>query len=274
MMTLNVRSHYSHKSPLRSLFAVILIGLFSLSASAQSGELSRVTLKSGAQIVGKVIELDPEKGVKLELAGGKQIEISMDHVEEITPTTMVSSQIPVQFTKVKERHDWKDKGYYVYGNLGFPLGVDSWGDPSLNVSVLVGGGYTVNKNLSLGLSAGTDFYWWPNSMVHPLALEVRTRLNQQSFTPYLSLQGGYGFLGSAEHWSESNSGGLYLSPGLGITSKYRENLAWYFQMGFRSQTINGAYEDGFWDGFNWITRIVEEKITYNRLDLRFGFWFE
>lgn len=273
-MTLNLRSHYSHKSVLHFLLTMAVLALFSLSALAQTDEFSRVKLKSGAQIVGKVIELDPEKGIKLELAGGKQIEISMEHIDEIVPTSVINSTQPIQVRKVKERHDWKDKGYYIYGNFGFPLGVDSWGDPSLNVSVLVGGGYTFNKNLSLGLTAGTDFYWWPNSMVYPVALEVRTRLNQQSFTPYLSLQGGYGFLGSAEYWSENNSGGLHISPGVGITSKYRENLAWYFQMGFRTQTINGAYEDGFWDGFNWVVTTVEEKITYNRLDLRFGFWFE
>ena len=189
MMTLNWRSHYSHKSSLRFLLSIILIGLFSLSGSAQSDELSRVKLKSGAQIVGKVIELDPEKGVKLELAGGKQIEISMDHVEEITPISMVTNQPPVSYRRVKERHDWKNKGYYVYGNFGFPLGVDSWGDLRYKISE-----DTIKYGVGIGLYYDTarTFVAWDafTKKVQEYCIEIRKNWRNKEYwinkKPYMS----------------------------------------------------------------------------------------
>lgn len=271
----NSHSVYSHKNMLRKLFLTACsIALIVCISVAQTPEYTRVTLKSGASIVGKVLELDPEKSVKIELAGGNVVEIAMSNVLEISPVGTESEIKAVEAKHAKPEYEWKKKGYYLSGNLGFPFGVDSWGDPTLNISLMIAGGYTFNEKFSVGLATGTDLYWWPNSMVHPVALELKARLSNKSFSPYITFQGGYGFLGSTQIWSEENSGGLYLAPSVGITSKYRPNVAWYFQMGFRTQSIKGAYEDGFWSGTEWVQSVVEEKVTYNRFDLRFGFLFE
>jgi hypothetical protein len=274
------KSDFPHFNLMSKLLVVTLIVIFSSTVSfGQTPGVSTVVLKSGLVVKGKILKIDLTDKLVIELPSGGSLEIKMEDIEQLTladsQPNAASSTLP--YEKVKPQAiPFKEKGYYAKVDFGLPFGLDTYGDPSLNVSISMSGGHVLNRHLSLGLATGMDFYWWPNSVVNPLALEARGRFYNDNFTPYYSLQVGYGFLTSSEYWSENTKGGLFIAPGVGIISKKRDHTAWNLHLGFRSQTMQGEYEDWIWrqDLQRSVLAQIHEKIVYNRLELRFGFWFE
>lgn len=233
-------------------------------------------MKSGLIITGKIIEMDVSDALKIEMPNGSVITLKMTDVEKVSFDDLPAASRPQYTPRVRVLAPYKSQGYYFHGSLGFPFGADSYGDPSLNISLMLSAGHTFNHKLALGLATGTDFYWWPNTVVNPVALEIKGRFQESSFTPYYSLQAGYGFVSSAEYWTDNVGGGLYLAPGLGISSKNREHSGWMFHVGFRYQEMSGAYTDWIWNPVTGQREMaeVEEKLKLPRLDLRFGYFFE
>jgi len=253
-----------------ALFLFFLTFNIGLSMAQQEG-YSKVTLKSGLVLTGKIISMDVASTMELEVSGGIKVELDMKDVAEIKPAEMTDSEsyLP-RVRREKLRYDFKPKGYYLGADIGLPFGVDTYGDPTLNVSFMLKGGYTFNRLFALGLVTGTDFYWWPNTVISPLAIEIKGRLRYDGFTPYYSIQSGYGFLTSAEYWIEETKGGWFFAPGFGLIAKNREHSGWNLHFGFRTQSAEGLSESFGFPG----PIFIKEKIVYNRFDVRFGFFFE
>ncbi|MCB9245423.1 MAG: hypothetical protein H6606_03245 [Flavobacteriales bacterium] len=235
-------------------------------------------MKSGLSITGKIVEMDANEFIKLELPNGSLIELKMSNVERVILDAASAPATSTSHSGSRSRlaMPFKEKGYYIQGSIGFPFGTDTYGDPSLNISLMLSGGHTFSQYLALGIATGTDFYWWPNSVINPVALEVKGRFQSSSFTPYYNFQCGYGFLSASEYWTSNTSGGLFLAPGIGLMSKNREHSGWYFHAGFRYQEMMGAYEDWIWSPQlqQSIRAEIEERVNFSRLDLRFGYFFE
>jgi len=252
------------------LTACLINPIRSVGQTEKIGKYSTIVLKSGLQLTGKIISIDPKKGVTMDLNGRVTVVLEMEDIAEIKAGTLEAESRPFVYKGQRNSFSYKDKGYYVGGDFGLPFGLDAWGDPSLNVSFMLKAGYTFNRSFAVGIASGFDFYWWPNTIVNPVAIEIKGRFKDESFTPYYSLQGGYGLLTSTQNWTSETKGGLFLAPGIGIMSKNRASSGWNLHFGFRSQTVQGVREGNSFFGPSEIM----EKIVYNRMDIRFGFFFE
>lgn len=255
---------------------IIILSILSISLTAEAqNQYASIKLKSGLTIKGKVVEMDLQKMVKLEVPGGGVVEIDVADIDEIDLNAAQTDVYNQPKPKYKiERPNFKEKGYYVTTGLGFPLGLDTWGDPSMGLSFQVSGGYTFNQHVALGLATGSDVYWWPTTSITPIALEFKGRLNKTSFSPTYGMQAGYGLVTYTDWWNSDTKGGLFLSPTFGFSSKRTEHAIFGMSVGLRSQAMTVVSQNTIFNGTEFAPVEETRDIRYNRFDLRFYLTFE
>ncbi|MEI6124141.1 MAG: hypothetical protein WCQ95_11010 [Bacteroidota bacterium] len=209
---------------LLTTFLLLVSGAF-----AQNIMQDVVYLKNGGIIRGTLIELVPDKHIKIQTVDGNVFVYQMSEIEKYVKEAVYHPQI----IKVKDFTGMK-LGYYgvVESGLGIGFGYDiSILDSKLNII----SGYRVNTWFAVG--AGWGIRIRPgNEMYMPVFIDVRSNFLNKPTSPYISLDAGYGFCPSYHRLS-----GFMMSPTLGVSVKLKSNFAINLGLNYEMQHFDNAY---------------------------------
>lgn len=223
-----------HITLLRARFLLVI--WFSLVAFSQLLAQPRqddvVYLNNGTFLRGTVIDLVPEKTVKILLNGKDTLEISMFEVKEIrkenTPERLhyEDGNKAWGFTNITE---------LVFG-FGYSEGINEAVNPAQQqgmVGLSMFNGVTITPYIQLGLGTGLEF--WRNRGFLPIYLDLRTNLLKSTETPLFYVSAGY-----SAGWMTGEEGlGLGgAMAGIGAGAKFRINrLTMVASLGYRFQQV-------------------------------------
>jgi hypothetical protein len=231
---------YNMKAKINLLLTAIMFCL-GLSVSAQNTTQDVVYLKNGGIMRGSIIEMIPEKYVKIEIVGGNIFVFQVGEIEKCIKETAKKPETVIQqdlnnssSLPVKKDSCGVGRGYY--GMVEFGIGASGGymsGPLRTNLSFI--SGYRVNPWFALG--GGFGLRSFPgNDVFMPLFLDLRTNFLNKRTSPYLSLQTGYAFC-----LSNNDNGGFLISPTLGVSVKLKNRTALNFGLSYETQR-SMAYE--------------------------------
>ncbi|MBR9923218.1 MAG: hypothetical protein GYB31_20500 [Bacteroidetes bacterium] len=240
------------------LFLLIAIAPAFLLAQ-ETAETSHVYLRDGSFLQGTVLDSDKDQ-LTLQTTYGEVLHIPQEAVKRVQEGNYALTYFPKGKTA-------KAKG--LYGTFDFQLLVgqafdNPWDDlPTFRAgfSANMGLGYQFSQLFSTGLDLGFTAY--RNHLVASPAVEVRSYLMQGPWSPYLRLQGGYGFdlVGNPAPWEFGYTKGAMYYPALGFRFASRSNTEFHMDFGYKFQHL--TTEDV------WFT----EKEVFRRFSLRCGIKF-
>jgi sRNA-binding regulator protein Hfq len=245
---------------LKYLLTIGLLTCF-INADAQYYE-EVVYLTNGSIIRGEVIEQTKET-IKIQIEGGSILVYKMDEVERI-----VKEEKKIKSKKTERDYQVQDTGYFHSINFGFLPGRNAeWGDFAFGGSLHYTFGYQYKRMLGAGIGVGGDAYIYNNIQnVFPVYLQARGYFLNQPFSPYYSVNVGYGFATSNNAWNIVDaSGGLYVHPKIGFRLASRSNAAFTVELGYSHQMAKYTYDD--WQGR------YEDKMSFRRISILFGVLF-
>ncbi|MCB0706317.1 MAG: hypothetical protein KDC34_13455 [Saprospiraceae bacterium] len=245
---------------MRILF-VLFIALLGIQtqSTAQVEANQRVYLKDGSFLLGKVMETTDEQ-ISFQTTYGAIYNIPQESIARIEQ----SKSSRTYFNKGKGVHTTGIYGAFDFALL-FGQGFDNpWDDiPSVRVGLTasMGAGYQFTQYFGLGLDL--DFTAFRNHLIACPSLEVRSYLHEGPVSPYVRLQGGYGFdlVGNPTPFDFFYTAGPMVHPSVGLRFASRSSSEFHIDMGYRFQHL--TTEDV------WFT----DKEVFRRLSLRCGVVF-
>jgi hypothetical protein len=155
-------------------------------------------------------------------------------------------------------------GYY------YPYPIYSGSDRYSNFTIQHYIGYAVNNKLSMGLSAGFDYY--RSNIITPISASIKsTLIPSKRISPILNFDMGYGFIWKNEADKNNKidkNGGLMMNPSVGFRikigndgSNLNVNIGYKMQ---KSGYTNNRPEESYF---------LTETRAFNRLSIRLGFGF-
>lgn len=210
------------------LLLLLLICSFHF-AKAQTCPKDVVYLKNGSIIKGTLIEITPDKGVKIETADHSIFVYPLNEVDKIVKeTTESGKEEPKAPAKIFV------KGYQAFielgviGNLGDADGNSSEGGMGkLNII----NGYRFSNHLYAGLGVGVRIS--KLSPLIPIFADARYFILNKKTTPYISCDIGYSILAEGKY----EFGGFMLAPEIGTSFKITPKSAFNIGLGFELQQI-------------------------------------
>lgn len=245
------------------LFSIVV--LISIQSYAQKINWSAIHLKNGSVIRGVILDDNYDK-LKLE---------TYDKSIWVFDKAEVDSIASVKKFKTSDRIEVKYKGYYNISDVGLLFGnrTGYYSAPTF-VSAQMINGYRFMPNLSVGIGVGAEYI--SNQTLLPVFGEVRYDLLKKSFTPFVTLQGGYGLptkRGSDDYYSSYQYfGGIMMNAAVGVKKYLAQNFGIVASLGFRHQQISYSYSYSYY----WDEAYNNETFTkniYNRLAIRVGLVF-
>jgi len=240
---------------------ILFLLIISFTANAQSNQKA-VYLKNGNILKGKIFEED-ETTLKVEILGGSVFVVTKTDIIKIE-----EEKVPKKF-RGKGDHIVKKMGYYHALNIGLLFGQDQWGSLSSGASIQYSFGYQYQQLFGIGIGVGADsYFFYDTENIYPIYLEARGYFNKKPFSPYYSVQAGYGIAAvQNDNWLGmlGATGGLYLHPKIGFRFPSRSNVALTMEIGYNLQQASYTFD-------NWQGR-YEDDLTFHRTSLRFGLEF-
>lgn len=248
------------KTPIFCFVLVLVGGLLSQKAAAQTFFPDTVYLQSGAAVFGKIIEADSVQGITI---------VNTCGIEKIHPQSIerVARFVP------KEKTARPPIGYFNYSSAGLLAGSGINGFipiPSLTTI----NGLHFNDKLFIGLGVGFEYYNWSTM---PLFISGTYLLRPDAFSPYVSMKLGYGF--AIEKYNNinyngfdmRNFGGIMLSPEAGVSIPISEFSSLMLGLGYHFQELSEE-KPQYWSSQSDAppSRVYT---NYNRISLRIGFLF-
>ncbi|RMG84802.1 MAG: hypothetical protein D6714_07130, partial [Bacteroidetes bacterium] len=122
-------------------------------------------------------------------------------------------------------------------------------------------GFELTPGFRPGLGLGFD--WYENDaggdVLLPFFLELSGQFSARAVKPVYRMQLGYSFPVSDGNPVESNAGGVFLYPAIGLQFPVKSGLAIHLDAGYKFQnltrTAHGQYFDGWW-GWGWNSDIT------------------
>lgn len=246
---------------MKKIASLCIFLLIVSSLAAQKGKVY-VQLKNGSVLNGKLIE--PTSGENIHLQSKSNIYvISKEKVDTIVDN------------KYKLHADVVYVPWFIKAEYGIMFGnSDSEED---KISFFHGlASYEVHKNIYCGLGAGIEYYQQRSYV--PLFSNFEYRFRDTKFSPYLFLKAGY--LIPAEKKKVSSvydsvkpgnmhpkylnaSGGVLLSPGIGVSQMFGPNFGMSLSAAYRYHEINYSGKEEY-----------ELEQRYNRFVLTLGVIFK
>lgn len=187
---------------MKKVIFLLVVALANIVACFAQSKSETVYLKNGSVIKGQVVEMTPNKQIKVQTADGSLFVYTMEEVDRVvkdeTKTQQDSSNL---FSS--------DKGFDVKGfrgivELGYVAG--GFDAPELSFSL----GYQFNPYVFLGAGAGGQYFSNVKRGGIPVFADLRGCLFLGTFSPYVSLKVGY-----EACIDMPVSGGFYCSPTIG-----------------------------------------------------------
>jgi hypothetical protein len=130
-------------------------------------------------------------------------------------------------------------------------------------------GHRFSQYLSVGGGFGyedMEVNW--AAQIIPVFAETRGYLTKSNISPYYNLRAGIGFpLANSNYNIISTSPGIMFNPEVGCRFGGRD-VHFYMGVGFRLQKATYTVEPVWWE-----SRTDVDRLTYRRLDLKFGLEF-
>jgi hypothetical protein len=189
-----------------------------------------VYLKNGSVIKGTIIEQVPNESIKLETRSGDIFVFKTDEIEKMVKENLQQANAK----KTPQTTSTSNSGFFQLVESNWGLGVLqvknqtttskyevlSFGFRSVN-------GYQFNEHLTLGLGVGIDVN---NNVNLPITFDVRATLLKGKISPVFTTNIGYA-IGLFK-----TQGGLVLNPQIGIKNNISNNMAYFFNFGYKFQT--------------------------------------
>jgi hypothetical protein len=251
------------------LVAVIFFFSFAIFAQGQSAnEEDIIYLKNGGVTRGTIIEIIPDKTVKIQIAGGSVFVYNFTEIDKLVKREL-KAQAPVPpiapKTIEKSKFKFKKQQFCNMVRVG-PIGFSSYG---MNVIR----GYQFNRYLFLGLGVGLDAYRGiadsdnadlfstdqstgtaaSANYFLPIFVDFRFYLRKSKTTFFIFVDAGYSpYLGgnyeniqinpnatiSFSYYGKPTGGGILYCPGLGFKTSLTENVGLFIDLGLKVQTYN------------------------------------
>lgn len=220
---------------MKKYILVILLTIIASTGFAQSNYHHVVFLKNDSIIKGVIVELVPDKFLKIEAPDGSVLEYQMAEIEKLTKEEILG------------KSDFK-AGYRAIVEVGHQNGIGSNRRNRAKLDFVYG--YQIKPYLYLGLGTGFRYYydhggyWGPGATIS-LFPYLRTNLkNKSNITPYLSTALGYGtnnldvFRGYF-----ANRFGLFFNSTVGIEFPISNKSAMNIGIGYEMQKFNNHMYD-------------------------------
>ncbi len=252
--------------------SIILIAFFiSFSAFSQTESgtpkfVDIVWLNDGSKLTGTILEWKLSDGMDFKLITGARLTIAKDQIKRVAQEqpieilTTVINQLP----RGPKPYAFKEEGVYHNGSLFLTLPL--YLSQGINYAV----GHRFKRILGVGIGTGYEshesdgpFFRIVNFV--PLYVEARGFFLPQKISPYYALKVGYGFALKENFGNSESTGGLYLSPELGMRFG---SAAVNFYAGLEYKMQNARVREDFFGGGSSL-----EKISFRRVGLRTGLLF-
>lgn len=245
---------------LKYLLTIGLIAFCFFNADAQYYE-EVVYLKNGSVIRGDVLEQN-EESIKIEINGGTILVYKMSEIERI-----VKEEKILQFAGAPKNYIIKNTGFYHSVTFGLLPGTGEFGNFAFGGSLHYVFGFQYKPILGAGVGIGADSYIYNEiRTLIPVYLEARGYFIKKPFSPYYSVQAGYGFALVNEIWNMTSAkGGVMIHPRIGFRFPSRSNASFTTEIGYLYQKAEFTFDD--WQGR------YEEKIDFKRISFRLGVLF-
>ena len=214
-----------------------------------------VYLVNGNIIRGKIIEYKSGEYVKIKSYGGNVWVFKEGEIDKIVKEKVVQESDLIQIKK--------EKGYYNYTGIGILAG-SRYSNLSAPFSIQTVNGYQSKGSLYFGGGIGVEFF---EEISMPVFADLRYRLLNNEFSPYLFAQGGYS-LPLENNWEYRKAkGGPMASIGIGVLFPLNFRTTLSFNLSYRFQQLV------YIDTDSWTRYETKNYTHYNRLDIRLGFLF-
>lgn len=260
----------------KTLVTITVLVAVSTAALAQKAIYDVVYLKNGSVLKGTIVEQLPDSLVKIEIAGGSIIAVSMEELGSIAYRTQMksSSKMPEDHMEKQPLMSRKERGYFNITELGFLPGANNdyyYGynpSASLGVTIQTIHGYRFNPYLLAGAGLALDIIDHP---VGQLFADARWEILNKKSTPFVFADAGYG-VPFSKGYEDSNvkisyQGGMTAGAGIGMRINFGMDAAFLLEVGYKMEKISQSYNYEMWG--------TDEtyKYTYNRLAIRMGLAF-
>lgn len=193
---------------------------------------SRLYLKNGNIVRGKIVEQEVGKFVKIQLNENNVLLFSNDEIIEIAKEGVVDQDESESTAQTNEKNF--PKGYQGIIEIGYIATAHGLDNGLLKAQMINGIRF---KRLSLGVGAGIRFD--ANSSFRPyipVFFDIRTRFVPRRVSPFIALGCGYTFYPNYD-------GGLYLSPSLGISFKLGRKFGMHLALSYELLGYRPRYMD-------------------------------
>ncbi len=247
-----------------------LLGLL-LFASMTLRAQDVVRLQDGSFIRGTILEYIAGDHVRIKTEEGKVYEYAAADIKSTESGV-------IQNGHVRKPIVLKTKGYYNITGLGLNLG-NNYGSLTGSAGLYVVNGWQWNKHLMTGLGVGLEHL--DRAVRVPLTIDARWKFGEGSITPYVGLNGGYTLSGRSNSYYDymgrgnavENKGGITTGAQVGFMAQIAPHMGLNVSAGYRYQVFTSKYDQGFWNGTEYISMPVTQKSYLNRVTLGFGLLF-
>ncbi len=218
-----------------NLLITAIIFCIGVSVSAQNTTQDVVYLKNGGVMRGSIIEMIPEKYVKIEIVGGNIFVFQVSEIEKCVKESSKLSESVVQQElnnnnggPIKKDSCGVGRGYYGVFEFGIG-GSGGYMNGPLRTNINFINGYRINPWFALGGGFGLRSFLG-NDLFMPLFLDLRVNFTNKRTSPYFSMDQGYAFC-----LTSVNNGGYMMSPTLGVSVKMKKRSALNFGLSYELQ---------------------------------------
>ncbi len=183
-----------------------------------------VYLKNGGVLRGSILEQIPNESLKIQIVGNNIFVLKMDEVARIVKENAVSVPENTTTATVENIDAYKQRGFTGFGRIGALIPASNY-LTSFGFSGNGCVGYQFNRNFTLCLGAGADYYG--AAFAFPLFLDAKFALAKGKVSPTLGFAGGY---------SVGLLSGLMLNPSVGLKIQTSDKLAFTIDLGYKNQS--------------------------------------
>lgn len=241
---------------------LLVVGLLAFCFTAEAQYYEEVIyLKNGSIIRGDVLEQTGEQ-VKIEIEGGSILVYKMSEIKKI-----IKEQKGVDFQVKEKSYKIKDSGFYHAVVFGLLPGTGAEGSFAFGGSLHYTFGKQFKPILGAGVGVGVDSYIYDEiRTIIPIYAEARGYFMKKPFSPYYSLNAGYGFALINDTWNMTDAkGGIMLHPKIGFRFPSRSNATFITEFGFLYQEAEFTFD-------GWSGR-YQDNVSFKRFSMSFGVLF-
>jgi len=225
---------------MKKLKLILLISALSFMATvtmAQNNTQDVVYLKNGGIMRGTLLEMIPDSLLKIQTADGNVFVYKMSEIKKYTKETNLNAAI----TTPKDTTGLK-RGYYGVVEYGTGVTFGDDGGPFTSKINFISG-YRICPWFAVGGGVGVRAYM-NDGIYLPVYLDLRTNFFNRKTSPYIAIDGGYGF-----RTNHIYDGGLMFSPTFGVCVKLKDRMALNIGLNYEyqqnSREINTYYYSSY-----------------------------